>query len=100
MKLSEYNSFPKDMREMTQDSEAWNDFFTYCKEEFESRQAYKESLYEHHEDLRIAWVKKERNIGFCIGRKTGVVKFYKIGADKDWEIFKRGFAAQFSHDNS
>lgn len=100
MGFSEYNSYPEDMQEIKQDSEKWNDFFTYCKEGYECRQAYKHTLHEQHEDLRIAWVKKERNLGFCIGRKQEVVKFYRIGADKEWERFKCGFAARFAHDNS
>lgn len=100
MKMAEYNSYPADMQEITRESDAWNDFFTYCKEDYESRQAYKNNLYEHHEDLRIAWVRKEKNIGFCIGRKQGILKFYKIGTEKDWDAFKHGFAAQFAHDNS
>lgn len=60
MKMAEYNSYPADMQEITMESDAWNDFFTYCKEDYESRQAYKNNLYEHHEDLRIAWVRKEK----------------------------------------
>ena len=44
MKFSEYNSFPEDMEEMT--PESWQDFFTYCIEGIESRQAYKESFHE------------------------------------------------------
>lgn len=100
MKLSEYNSYPEDMQEIEKESDAWNDFFTYCKESYESRQAYRNSIYEHHEDLRIAWIKKEKNLGFCIGRKRDEIKFYRIGADDAWNMFKNGFAAQFAHDNS
>lgn len=98
MKFSEYNSYPDDMRDM--DSDAWNDFFTYCVEEHESRQAYKESIFELHEDLRISWVKKDKNLGFCIGRKNNATRFYRIGSDKAWEEFKSEFAANFAHDNS
>ena len=50
--------------------------------------------------MRIAWVRKDKNLGFCIGRKQGILKFYKIGTEKDWDAFKHGFAAQFTHDNS
>lgn len=98
IRMTEYNSFPENMQEMTES--AWNDFFTYCIAEYESRQAYKNNLHEQHEDLRIAWVRKEQNLGFCIGRKSGEVKFYQIGSDEQWMTFKRGFAAQFSRDNS
>lgn len=51
MKFSEYNSFPEDMEEMT--PESWQDFFTYCIEGIESRQAYKESFHEMGTALRI-----------------------------------------------
>ena len=99
MKLSEYNSYPKDMQEMTK--KAWDDFFTYCFEEYEFRQAYRrDPMKEMHEKLRIAWINKERNIGFCIGQKEEEVKFYRIGSNEEWDKFKRGFAAQFAHDYS
>lgn len=56
MKFSEYNSFPEDMEEMT--PESWQDFFTYCIEGIESRQAYKESFHEMGTALRILWIRK------------------------------------------
>lgn len=69
MKMTEYNSYPEDMQEITAFTDEWNDFFTYCKEDYESRQAYKNNLHEHHEDLRIAWVRKESR--FLYRQKTG-----------------------------
>lgn len=99
-KFAEYNSYPKDMKEM--DETAWNDFFTYCVMEYENRQAYRKSIYEMCEKLMIFWIRKELNLGFCIGKKEdeSVVKFYRIGSDEQWNKFKNGFAASFAGDNS
>ncbi len=102
MGFSKYNSYPEYMQEMTE--EYWNDFFTYCIERIESRQAYKSSIYEMHEDLRIFWIKEDKELGICIGRKyennKQAIKYYRVGRQEDWDIFKHGFAAQFARDNS
>ena len=102
MELSKYNSYPEFMEEMTEES--WNDFFTYCIERVESRQAYKSSIYEMHEDLRIFWIKEDRGLGICIGRTyenhNQIIRYYKLGKQEDWNVFKRGFGAMFEKDNS
>lgn len=102
MSFSKYNSFPEYMQEMTRES--WDDFFTYCIERVESRQAYKNSIYEMYEDLRIFWIKEDRGLGICIGRKyenhEPVIKHYRVGKQEDWDKFKQGFAATFARDNS
>lgn len=97
--MVEYNSFPKDMQEICEIA-TWSDFFCFCIEKYESRNAYKNDLREMSEKLRIAWIKKEQNLGFCIGMKGEFVKFYRIGTDEAWRKFKCGFAAQFRGDNS
>ena len=85
-------------------TESWNDFFTYCIERVESRQAYKSSIYEMHEDLRIFWIKEDRGLGICIGRTyekhKQIIKYYRVGKQEDWDTFKRGFAATFARDYS
>lgn len=100
--MTDYNSYPDNIQEMTEES--WNDFFTYCIEGIESRQAYKNSIYEQHEDLRILWIKKEKGLGICIGRKhegeKQIIKHYRVGTDEAWKTFKNGFASQFARDNS
>ena len=68
MAFSKYNSYPEYMQEMT--TESWNDFFTYCIERVESRQAYKSSFHEMHETLRIFWIKEDRGLGICIGQNV------------------------------
>lgn len=102
MAFSKYNSYPDHMQEMTEQS--WNDFFTFCIEGIESRQAFKNSIYELHEDLRIFWIKEERGLGICIGRKyennRQIIKHYRIGKQEDWDVFKQGFAAANARDNS
>lgn len=100
--LNDYNKYPDHMQEMTEES--WNDFFTYSITEIESRQAYKSSIYEQHEDLRIFWVNKAKGLGMCIGRRyenhKPIITHYRVGAAEIWKTFKNGFAAQFKGDNS
>ena len=102
MAFSKYNSYPEYMQEMT--TESWNDFFTYCIERVESRQAYKSSFHEMHETLRIFWIKEDRGLGVCIGRTyekhKQIIKYYRVGKQEDWDTFKRGFAETFARDYS
>ena len=102
MKFSEYNSFPEDMEEMT--PESWQDFFTYCIEGIESRQAYKESFQEMGTALRILWIKKEKGLGMCISREynpnSPEIKFFRVGKQEEWDKLKCAMAAMFAHDNS
>lgn len=112
----DYNKYPEDMVELVvaeefedgtktlqtfcnmQDLEA---YFRYCHTEHESRQAYKDgNIFSMHEDLRITWIKEEKNLGYAIGRKGNTVKFYKIGKEEDWETMGRAMAAANAHDNS
>ena len=92
MKFSEYNSFPEDMEEMT--PESWQDFFTYCIEGIESRQAYKESFHEMGTALRILWIRKENN------PNSPEIKFFRVGKQEEWDKLKCAMAAMFAHDNS
>jgi hypothetical protein len=84
------------------DSEEWQDYFVFCHEGYESRQAYKDgNFHSLHENLRITWIRKELNLGYCIGTKDYKnIKFYRIGSTEDWNKFKGIFSSQFRGDNS
>lgn len=104
MAMVEYNRYPEAMREMATE-EDWNDFFTFCIEQYESRQAYPdENIYQMHEDLRIRWVDKADGLGFCTGRTyknhKQVITHYKIGTEEAWNKLKCRMAATFARDNS
>lgn len=94
-----YNTYPNDMNPIRNKVIFWSDFFTFCVESYESRQAFHD-LSGPHEDLRIAWIKKELGLGFCIGRKNNQVSFYKLGSEENWKKFKTNFSAQFVGDLS
>lgn len=100
--MVEYNSYPKDIRKIDFYSPEENmDFFTYCWESEESRQAYiKDTITEVHEKLKIIWIKKSLNLGYAFGLKHDRINYYKIGTPKNWESFKTSFASQFYGDNS
>ena len=102
MSLSKYNSYPKDMREISPtDKDELQDLFTYCWESEEGRQAYKSNdFYSHHEALRIVWIRESENLGYAIGDKAGIIKYYKIGKEEDWQMFNGLFSAQFKGDYS
>lgn len=95
-----YNTYPNDMEPiLPEQSELWSDFFTFCFESLESRQAFCD-LSDFPEDLRIVWIKKELGLGFCIGRKNNQVTFYRLGSMENWKIFKTNFCAKFVGDLS
>ena len=106
MGISKYanicNSFPENMQEMTEES--WQDFFTYCIEGIESRQAFRNSIYEIYTDLRIFWIRESLGLGVCISRRyesgKPKIEFYRIGTQENWDKLKGEFAAANARDNS
>ena len=97
-----YNLYPSDMKAINPNNyNDMQDLFVYCWESEESRQAYKDGNFnDHYEQLRIIWINKKLNLGYCIGRKLNNIKYYKIGLDENWHKFNVNFAAQFAKDNS
>ena len=100
--INEYNKYPDNMQEINPyDIRMLDDFFTYCLDKTESRQAYKGSLNGPHETLKIAWVDKDNNLGYAIGRNfDNKIHYYRIGSDDDWRKRSNAFCAMFAGDNS
>ena len=100
------NKFNTPLTELTElsldDYEACKTFFTYCLTQ-ESRQIhYNNNFMQGSMNVRIFWVREELNLGFALfdDWKAKKVRFYRVGSDENWAIFKRGFGAQFTGDNS
>ena len=90
------------MQEMTEES--WQDFFTYCIEGIESRQAIRNSVTKAHTDLRIFWIRESLGLGVCISRRyesgKPKIEYYRIGKQENWDKLRDRFAALNARDNS
>lgn len=103
--MADFNKMPENAREIKPGKEyaEMQDFFTYHTEEERRAVFYdNEDIKAGLADVKIWWVKKETGLGFALKRdwKAEKVRWYKLGKDEDWLKFNRGFAAQFSGDNS
>lgn len=100
--MSDFNKLPADAVIISSYDDIAG-FFIHCMEE-ESRQVmYDEKVITGGLfSLRIFWVNKEKGLGYGIANnwKEKSIDWYRFGSDDAWLTFKRGFAAQFSGDNS
>ena len=97
-----HNTLPEDAKIIT-DYEEQQRFFIHSMEQ-ESRQPQynPNNFMEGFFNLRIFWVRKELGIGygFADNWKEKRVDFYRFGSEENWTRFNRGFASQFTRDNS
>jgi hypothetical protein len=105
---AEFNTMPAAAVRLTDKSligdlfDNLQDFFTFNKT-VEFRQVnYNDRFIEGSFNIYIYWINKEKRLEFGIARnwKEKTVDWYRFGTAEDWLTFKRGFAAQFAHDNS
>jgi hypothetical protein len=101
--MNKYNQLPEDTKIISEYNE-YQDFFTYCIENAESRQPQynSDNHMEGHFNLRIFWIKEEKGLGYGIAKdwKNEKIVFYRFGSEDNWNRFKNGFASQFAGDNS
>lgn len=91
----DYNKYPDNMVEIDiNKSGMWLEYFFCAHESYETRQAHPDGdIYVMYEELRITWIDKKLGIGYALGYKDGVVKFYKIGSQVNWGTYRNRVAS-------
>lgn len=106
----EYNEMPEAAVKLTDKSRLsmlygeMQDFFTYCTTEVESRQVFKEkgNIRSKMIKLKIFWINKDKGLGYGIAQDwyEKKIEIYRFGSNENWRLFRNGFAAAMSGDNS